>query len=251
MKKKNIAVILLIAVAFLLCACSGKSDGPQGMVKAEDTAESSVVSGQVSTEGPEGPEDSQAVPNENPLSLGRIQGGTYTNEYIGLECQLDDSWEFFSAEELQQMPELVAEALEGSALEETLDKYSQITDIQAECVDDMTGFNIIYRKMSMEERLWYIGKSDEDVINELLKQQELMAESYAQAGMEVQEMGSQEVNFLGEKRTALYTYCKIGDVDYYILQIFENDLGSYAVTMTFNSFVENNAQQVMDLFYKA
>ena len=248
MKKKNLAIILLLAVAFLLCACSGKSDDPQGAVKAEDTAESSAVSGQLITAEPE---DSQAVQSENPLSLGRIQGGTYTNEYLGLECKLDDSWEFFSAEELQQMPELVAEALEGSALEEALVDYPQITDIQAECVEDMTGFNIIYRKMSMEEKLWYMGKSDEDVINELLQQQQLMAESYAQAGLIVQEMSSQEVNFLGEQRIALYTYCKVNDLDYYILQIFENNIGTYAATLTFNSFVENNAQQIMDLFYKA
>ena len=58
------------------------------------------------------------------------------------------------------------------------------------------------------------------------------------------------VSFLGEEHTALKTSATVQGVDYYILQVFNYHLGSYGVTLTVNSYIEDNTQALLDMFTK-
>ena len=40
-------------------------------------------------------------------------------------------------------------------------------------------------------------------------------------------------------------------VPYYTLQLFDYRLGQYSVTLTLASFVEDNTESLLDLFYRA
>lgn len=66
---------------------------------------------------PEAPTEFEGTEqDEHPLSLGRLEGGIYTNTYAGFGCELDSSWTFYSAEELQDIPSSVKDAISGSEL---------------------------------------------------------------------------------------------------------------------------------------
>ena len=73
--------------------------------------------------------------------------------------------------------------------------------------------------------------------------------SYAQAGIMVSTMEKVTVSFLGEQRVALKTVGTLADMDYYILQIMDYKLGSYGVTLTLSSFVEDKTESMLELFY--
>ena len=67
--------------------------------------------------------------------------------------------------------------------------------------------------------------------------------------MDVESMERITVTFLGEKRAALQTVGSVNGVPFYMVQIFDYHLGQYSVTLTVNSYLEDNTQQVLDLFY--
>lgn len=228
--KKLITLLLVLSV--LLAGC--------GNAEPE-----SAVAGTVE------PTTEAAAPAEKPVSMGRLEGGTYINEYAGYACELDGNWTFYSAEELQVLPENVKEALAGTEVAEGMEEVTQFTDMMAENVEEMITVNALYQKHSMQERLGFAMLSDAEIIDGVLGEQEMMKEGYAQAGMDVESMERITVTFLGEERDALRTQGTIGGAPFYIVQVFDYHLGQYSVTLTVNSYWEDNTQQVLDLFYPA
>lgn len=233
--KKRIFAMALIAVLLLTGCSSGRRENIEGRVEAPSTMET--------------PEVTESVENENPLSLGRMEGGTYVNEYVGFGCDLDDSWVFYSAEELQAMPEQVKEAVSGSELGDALDAMSQFTDVMAENMDALVNFNVLYQKLSAQEQITNAITSEEALMDGILSVQDQMVDAYAQAGIMVQSMEKMEVTFCGEKRFAILTSSTIEGVPYYTLQLFSHNLGSHSVTLTLASYMENNTEALLDLFY--
>lgn len=254
MKKK---LCLILALTFMLCAaltaCGGESDVKGGVVSPQDVTEA-IPGGTVQQ-----PEASEAPTEpENDLSLGRMEGGVYTNEYVGYACNLDSNWSFLSAEELQQLPDAVNEALSGSELSELLANTQQFTDMMAENANDLLSMNVLYQKLSMQERLAYAILSEEEIIDVTLEQKDMLISSYAQAGIIVSSMEKDTVTFMGEERFAIRTVAVINveseggvqEIPYFILQFYDAHLGEYSVTTTLASYLVDNTDSLMDLFYK-
>lgn len=226
--------ILLTVAALLLCGC-GNSEPVSGEVTPVTEAPAEV------TEAP--------APTEKPLSFGRIEGGTYTNTYMGIGCTMDENWSIYSAEELQTLPETVQGAIAGSDLESVMADYPQIFDLQAENVNDLLAVNIVYTKIGLQERLLYATQTEEETVDGILSQADLIKESYTQAGMEVESMEKVKLTFLGEEHWGVRTVANAGSVPIYMLQVMNFDLGAYGVNLTATSYLEDNAQSVLDLFY--
>lgn len=226
----RLLVSLILVMALLLAGCGGKQE---------------EVSGKIT------PNETEAAVEENPVSLGRIEGGVYTNAYAGFGCKLDANWVYYGAEELQELPDDVRNQIEGSEMGEAMEGYPQIFDMQAENVNDLTGMNVVYTKVGMQERLAYSMLNEEQEIDAALEQKDMMVDAYAQAGIEVQSMEKVKVTFLGEEHYALYTVAQTQGVAYYMLQINNYDAGAYGVTLTVSSFLEDKTEDVLNLFYKA
>ncbi len=188
---------------------------------------------------------------ENALTLGRLEGGTYTNEYAGIGCELDESWTFYSAEELQSLPdEVVAAFEEGSDMAELLADQEQITDMMAENVDIQCTVNVLLQKVSLQERAAILALGEKKMIESFVEENtQLLTESYAQIGIEVQDIQPVTVTYLGEERTAVRTTGVMEGMPVYFVQVMDYTRGSSSVTITFTSFVEDNTQKVIDLFF--
>lgn len=230
MVKKNALILALVLAAALVLTGCGSEEPQTGTVEALAT--------QAVAEAP-----------ENPLSLGRMEGGTYTNTYAGFGCDLDESWQFLGAEELQEVPDSVQDAMDGSELAEKMKDIPTLMDMQAQNAEKMIGANVVYTKQDMASRLAAQAMSEEDLIDQMLQQKDMLVESYTQAGIDVVSIEKVQVNFLGEEHCALKTTGSIQDVPYYALQVFNYRVGAYGVTLTASSFAEDNTQAVLDLFY--
>lgn len=230
--KRNQLFALILALCVLLAGCGGNA------AQSGDATE-----GINATEAP-----TQAAAPEKVVTLGVVEGKTYTNSYVGLGFSLDDNWDVYPAEQLQELPETVEGMFEGTGLEGM--EYSNITDFVAENMTDLTTMNLNYSKLSMQERLAYALMDDDAIIDTMLEEyyDDLVA-AYANAGITVEGMEKKAVTFLGEQRTALHTVAYVEDIPYFILQIYEYGLGAYGVTLTLGSYIEDNTEGLLDLYY--
>lgn len=220
---------LLLVLSLVLCGCG--SSKPTGEVTPITEAAT------------------EPAPTEKPLSFGRIEGGIYTNDYAGIGCQLDENWSVYSAEELQELPEMVNGAVEGSQMEQVMEDYPQFFDLQAENVNDLLAVNVVYTKVGMQERLTYAVLSEEETVDATLQHKDMMIESYIQAGMEVESIEKVKLTFLGEEHWGIRTVAYTNGVPIYMLQVMDFKLGTYGMNLTATSYLEDNAQSVLDLFY--
>lgn len=241
--KRIVASLLALTIALsLLSACGGKPEDVSGKIKP-NTVEPSTPAGSIETAQPEEAQSPE-------VSLGRIEGGVYTNTYAGFGCELDSNWEFYTAEELQELPENLQELFADTEAGDVIDFSNQIVDMQADNLNDLTTINVGYQKLDAATRLMAATMSEEEIIDTtLLEQKDLIISSYAQAGIDVDSMEKVEVEFLGEKHFALYTKASVGDIPYYIVQLIDYHAGRYAVTTTFGSYVEDKTDSLLELFY--
>lgn len=226
--KKVLVFLTILALLLAGCGTSAPESSVAGTV--EPTAES-------------------AAPAETPVTMGRLEGGSYINDYTGYACELDSNWTFYSAEELQELPDNVKELIADTEMADVIGDVPQFTDMMAENVNDMITINALYQKHTLQERLGFAMLTDTELIDGTLEQQDMMVEAYAQAGMDVESMKRITVTFLGQEREALRTVGTVAGAPFYMVQIFDYHLGQYSVTLTINSYMEDKTQQTLDLFY--
>ncbi len=256
MRKKVTGLVMALAMAMAFAACGGKdAEDISGKItpavsdeqEKDDTDVTPTEAAQEEeTKATQAPEETGKT-----TSLGRVQGGVYVNEYMGISCTLDENWEFYTAEELQELPQNVEELFAGTAAEDMMSNLQVITDMSAENAEDMTTMNIMYQKMSTQERLAFGSMSNDDFVDGMLTaQKDVLIATYAQAGINVHEMYKKTVTFCGEKRDVIYVACDVNGMAYYAIQLFDYSLGDYAVTMTVSSFVEDKTEELLGLFSK-
>lgn len=184
------------------------------------------------------------------ISLGHIEGSVYENAFTGYGCALDDAWTLYSAEELQDVSDLTQEALKDAELLEENEKYHYFVDMMAQNEADLTVMNVGYSYISLKERLASVLTSEEQLVDNTLAQADTMTSAYAESGITLNSMEKVKVNFLGGERWAIHSDTDIDGIPYYVLQIFDMKPGaSYYVTLTLGSYVEDNTESLLDLFY--
>ena len=238
MKKRWISGLAAAVLCIALAGCGDSSQPQRGTITPAKTQQTDPAATETTTV------------TDGSVSLGRIVGGSYENTYAGYGCKLDENWQYYTAEELQDLSELTQELLEDSKLAEQTGSYAQITDMMAENAQSLQSMNVLYTRLSFQERLLYSNMSEEALIDTTLKQKDVLLETYAQAGMDVSSIEKVQVSFLGEEHYAIRTTAKVQGVDYYILQLFDFNLGGqYYVTLTMSSFEEDTTSELLDLFY--
>lgn len=242
--KKIIALLLALVLVLSLAACGGTSQPPKGTITSNDT-QADTPDTKESADSQEA--ETQPQEENNDFSLGAMQGGTYENAYVGYGCKLDGNWTYKTAEELQDVSGLTQEMFEGTDLD--ISAYNQILDMMAECTDPLASINVQYTSLSTQERLAHAMAGEEGIIDATLQQKDLLISTYAQAGIEVTSMEKVQVTFCGETRWAIKTVASIQGMGYYIVQLFDTNIGPYYVTLTLGTFVEDNTDTLLNLFY--
>ena len=92
MIKKLAALTLALLMTLSLAACGSQKD---------DQAGGAVTPGVTG----------DAVPD-----MGTVSGGTYTNRFAGISCTLDDSWYFYTDEQIDELNGFVRESTSDEEL---------------------------------------------------------------------------------------------------------------------------------------
>ena len=156
MRKKMGCLLALMALLSALTACGGDS--------AED------VSGTLPPETP-------MTPEETEFQSGRVEGGTYTNEFLSVACQLGDEWTYLTDEEIAQLNGEIGESLTDEELSEMFSNGKTVQDMYAASADGTATINVIFEDMGV----LYGAALDEDAYINLVMP--TLEDALMQAGM--------------------------------------------------------------------
>ena len=184
---------------------------------------------------------------EKKVTAGTVENGTYTNEYIGIRFEAPD-WTILGAQDLQDNMEDVNKLLEGTEAGDMMENLTQFMDMQAMDSTQMLSANVVYTKMSSIEAAHYAKMDDDAVIEETLKQKDMMMESYAQAGVQVESLEKCDVFFGGRDRVGMKLEGNIQGVAIHMVQVMDVAQGRYNVVTTVSSVGEDRTAELAEMF---
>ena len=206
MRKKMGCLLALMALLSALTACGGDS--------AED------VSGTLPPETP-------MTPEETEFQSGRVEGGTYTNEFLSVACQLGDEWTYLTDEEIAQLNGEIGESLTDEELSEMFSNGKTVQDMYAASADGTATINVIFEDMGV----LYGAALDEDAyIN-------LVMPTLEDALME----------FAGADHSTLRVTSTISEIPVYELMVCVKE-GNYMGVITLASYLEDTTEEMAALF---
>ena len=174
----------------------------------------------------------QEEPAGKTVTLGQMQGDTYTNTYAGFACTLDGDWSCQLAQESQELPEYV-------------------TDLKADNGQELTSVLVKYQKHSPAAMKSFMTMTEEQVVDSVLNGKDSMIDTYKKDGIDVSGIEKMKVQFAGGEHYALHIEAAIQGVPYYTTQIFVYSKGLYGVTLTVGSFVADKTADLLGLFTAA
>lgn len=227
MMKKIVSLILVVLMTLsVLAGCGGK--------------EKPATTEPVQTTAP--------VQEDRPLTLGVVEGNRYTSDYAGLVCELPDDWTVMSAEEAQDLADIVSDTFDGTEIGAVMEDGQQIYDMIAQSGDMMMNMNIVVQKLSASERIGYMNLSEDEIAQMILDQEDVLAEAYASAGMNLQSLEKVTVTYLGEKHAAIKSVMDVQGITCYQLQLYNYHLGEYSMVLTLTSIESDNMDSMLDMF---
>ena len=101
--------------------------------------------------------------------------------------------------------------------------------------------------MPLMERVIYAFMSEEMIIDTILSQEDMLISTYKSSGIYPKSIEKVEVEMMGQTHYALHMKATSGGDNYYTLQLFFYQEGSYGVTLTLASFDYDHTYELLEL----
>lgn len=221
MIKKLAALTLALLMTLSLAACGDQKD---------DQAGGAVTPGVTG----------DAVPD-----MGTVSGGTYTNRFAGISCTLDDSWYFYTDEQIDELNGFVRESTSDEELKARLESSSSVQDMYAASTDGLMTINVVFTNMGL---LGGSTVTPQDVAELSVEQVPAALESYGFTDVTAK---LTTVDFAGQKNVpAVAVSAMNGDIATYELLVCLK-AGNYSFSVTLCSFTEDVTADMAALFTAA
>lgn len=240
--KKLIAIVLLLCILLSTTGCASILFSTLG-----DIAEEYADNAPTGTE--EMPNDSLTLTEElvtdvsaevSPLA-GVFEDGVYVNEFLGLTCAPDESWTLLNTEEMAAVFGYSLDMFSDDAIRETAESNGSLMIFDAICDDGLRSVNIT---LSGGMSYGSYSASESDLIEAMLP---IMSEQLALAGMEIIELESTTVEFLGEEHTCIRFSASVNGYDIYETQVIVC-MDEYMFTITAASFYGDEGAELLSIF---
>lgn len=219
--KRSTALLLALVMLLGFTACGTQSEG--GAVRRHKKATESTTEVSYNVED----------------IIGQIDGQRYENSFIGLGCQLDDSWMVESQENAALLLGLTGQLMDAAEL---IEQKGVFCDFYALYSDGYSSINIMVQK--------------ENAITETMSDDAYLEAALASAYASLEAVGFSEiqsrldtVEFAGQDRRAIRVTAIVGESPIYEAQIPIRRDG-YIFSITAASFNEDLTEQFLSYFYK-
>ena len=186
---------------------------------------------------------SPAARAEDNFGTGTIEDNVYWNETMKIGCALDETWYFYSEEEIMETNGLTADMLEGK-IAEMIENGGAITDMFARNLKTGATVNVVFERVSLANSLLYNEK------NYIEASTATVEEALTQMGIEDVAFTVQEAEFLGETHTILQITGLYSGVPIYEQVAVVKD-GRNFIVVTIFSVLEGEAEEVLSCFFNS
>ena len=241
--KRMAALLLTVALLCGLAACGGETQPEATEVETTAATEPSTTEPETTEpETTEAPTETEPETTENEalsgLDLGTIDGNTYTNETLGLRCELDANWYVYTEAELASLMGVVADTLSDTDIGDAVENNQGVTVFFAMDTATYGNLNIAVSKNSM------YSLSEENFVALMVPQMKPLLE---QSGFENVTCTEAEFEFAGQTHTGIDITATVQGMTVYERQVYlMADSCMYVVTAT--AYEENGAQPMLDTF---
>lgn len=186
---------------------------------------------------------SPAARAEDNFGTGTIEDNVYWNETMKIGCALDETWYFYSEEEILETNGMTADMLEGK-IAEMIENGGAITDMFAQNLETGATLNVVFERVSLANSLLYNEK------NYIEASIPTVEEAFAQMGIEDMAFTVQEAEFMGETHMILQITGLYSGVPVYEQVAVVKDGRNFIVVTVF-SVLEGEAEEVLSCFFNS
>lgn len=186
---------------------------------------------------------SPAARAEDNFGTGTIEDNVYWNETMKIGCALDETWYFYSEEEILEANGMTADMLEGK-IAEMIENGGAITDMFAQNLETGATLNVVFERVSLANSLLYNEK------NYIEASIPTVEEAFAQMGIEDMAFTVQEAEFMGETHMILQITGLYSGVPVYEQVAVVKDGRNFIVVTVF-SVLEGEAEEVLSCFFNS
>lgn len=177
------------------------------------------------------------TPEETEFQSGRVEGGTYTNEFLSVACQLGDEWTYLTDEEIAQLNGEIGESLTDEELSEMFSNGKTVQDMYAASADGTATINVIFEDMGV----LYGAALDEDAYINLVMP--TLEDALMQAGMSDIQVEAGSMEFAGADHSTLRVTSTISEIPVYELMVCVKE-GNYMGVITLASYLEDTTEEM-------
>lgn len=233
--KRLFAIMMVLAMLLSLSACGKSENEIRGEISASE--ESSSVEETTDSGLAKAAEDV-----ESEAEAGVINGGRYESSFLGIGCELDESWTYASRDEMIQLLGTTSDMFADTDYEEAIKSAEMFYDMYAAGAEGLNSINVLIQNLGL---LYGTVLSVEQYVE--LSTQNLSQQLEA-AGFTDVKWERTELNFAGETRPGLKISSQVQDVPYYCTQVYLK-AGSHIAVISFASYFEDTTAQMLDYFF--
>lgn len=178
---------------------------------------------------------------EDSFGTGIVQDNVYWNETMKIGCQLDESWYFYSEEEILAANGMTADLLEGN-IAEIIENGGVITDMFAQNMETGATLNVVFERLSLANSLFYNEKSYIEASISTVE------DTFAKMGIENVEIALQQTEFMGEAHESCVITGLYNDVPIYE-QVVVAKSGRNVIAVTVFTVTEEEMEEVLSSFF--
>lgn len=178
---------------------------------------------------------------EDSFGTGIVQDNVYWNETMKIGCQLDESWYFYSEEEILAANGMTADLLEGN-IAEIIENGGVITDMFAQNMETGATLNVVFERLSLANSLFYNEKSYIEASISTVE------DTFAKMGIENVEIALQQTDFMGEAHESCVITGLYNDVPIYE-QVVVAKSGRNVIAVTVFTVTEEEMEEVLSSFF--
>ena len=231
--KKTAAMLMAIwMLALMLTACGQQAPEQTGGSVEPGTEQDQSVTGQVDA----------SQPDEEELEMGSVNGGTHTNNFAGIGCALDETWVFYTKEQIAELNGFLTDGTSDEDMKKLMENSQSVQDMYASSTDGLMTINVVFQNMGL---LLGTTMSAQEYAELHVTQ---IPDAMAAYGFEDVAASVTTAELAGEERPAIALTATIQDIPVYELIVCLRQ-GNYIYCVTLCSYTEDVTAQMAELFY--